>query len=62
MRNKAVQYKVHQFNIRMTKDRDDFEQFLNNLKGEVVSIIPNVTPGPFLVPYVNFLLIVEKLN
>lgn len=55
-----MKYKVHQFKIRMTRDQDNLEQFLNNLKGDIVSIIPNVTPGPFLVPFVNFLLIVEK--
>jgi hypothetical protein len=55
-----MEYKVHRFQIRMTKEQDKLEQFLNNLKGEVVAIIPNITPGPFLVPNVNFLLIVEK--
>jgi hypothetical protein len=46
----------------MTKDQDRLEEFLNNLRGEVVSIIPNVAPVPVLgLPQVNFLLIVEKL-
>jgi len=47
----------------MTEDRGDLERFLNGLEGEVVSIIPNVNsdrPGMF--SYVDFLLIVEKLN
>jgi len=57
-----MNFKVHRFNIRMTKDQDKLEQFLNSLKGEIVTIIPNVTPGPFLVPYVNFLMIVEKVS
>jgi hypothetical protein len=43
----------------MTRDQQRLEQFLNNLEGEVVSIIPNVTPVP--ATYVDFLLIVEKL-
>ena len=57
-----MKYKVHRFNIRMTADQDKLEQFLNGLKGEVITIIPNVSPGPFLVPTVDFLLIVEKLS
>ena len=52
-------YRVHRFNIRMTQDQHKLEQFLNDLEGEVVAIIPNVTPVP--ATFVDFLLIVEKL-
>jgi hypothetical protein len=45
----------------MEKDQDKSEQYLNNLKGEVVSIIPNVT-RTLASTVVDFLLIVEKLN
>ena len=55
-----MKYRIRRFNIKMTKDQDKLEQFLNNLEGEVVSIIPNVTPGPLFIPMVNFLLITEK--
>ena len=56
-----MKYRVHHFKINMSKDKDKLESFLNNLKGEVVSIIPNVEPL-FLSIHsrVNFLLIVEK--
>ena len=57
-----MKYKVHQYPIRMRRDKDKLEQFLNSLKGEVISIVPNVTFGPFFVPVVDFLLITEKLN
>ena len=53
-------YKVHRFNIRMTRDQENLERFLNTLKGEVVAIIPNVTPVP--ATFVDFLLIVEKTD
>jgi len=53
-----MNYKVHRFDIKMTRDQGRLEQFLNGLDGEVVAIIPNVTPLP--VTYVDFLLIVEK--
>lgn len=57
-----MKYKVHQFPIRMTKDRDQLENFLNSLSGEVVAIIPNVAPVPFTWhAKVDFLLILEKL-
>jgi len=56
-----MKYRVHRFDLRMTADQSKLEQFLNNLKGEVIAIIPNVTPGVFMVPNVNFLLIVEKV-
>ena len=53
-------YRVHRFNIRMTADQTKLEQFLNSLEGEVVAIIPNVTPFP--ATFVDFLLIVEKVG
>lgn len=53
-------YRVHRFDIRMTKDQGRLEQFLNGLEGEVAAIIPNVTPVP--ATDVNVLLIVEKVS
>jgi hypothetical protein len=50
-----MKYKVHRFNLSMTRDEDKLESFLNNLEGEVVSMIPNITPFPFV--HVDFLLI-----
>jgi hypothetical protein len=57
---KEMKYRVHRFDIRMTRDQSKLEQFLNSLEGEIVAIIPNVTPVP--ATYVNFLLIVEKVG
>jgi len=58
-----MKYKVHQFDIKMTRDQAKLEQFLNSLEGEVVSIIPNVAPVPFTWhAQVDFLIIVEKLK
>lgn len=58
-----MRYRVHRFNIDMTKDQNKLEQFLNDLEGEVIAIIPSVdpkfTPGG-MGAKVNFLLIVEK--
>jgi hypothetical protein len=54
-----MKYRVHRFDMRMTHDGDRLARFLNELDGEVVSIIPNVLAFP--ATYVNFVLIVEKL-
>ena len=58
-----MKYRVHRFDLDLTKDQTNLEQFLNNLAGEVVSIIPSVdpkfTPGG-MGAKVNFLLIIEK--
>jgi len=57
-------YRVHRLEIRLNKEQDKLEQFLNNLKGEVVSIVANVRPtfqGMGATAKVDFLLIIEKL-
>ena len=61
-----MKYKVHRLEINMENDQFKLEQFLNNLNGEVVSIIPNVARTTLLQIYggslkIDFLLIVEKL-
>jgi len=55
-----VKYRVHQFRLSMTRDRQCLEDFLNRLDGEVVAIIPNVTPFP--ATFVDFVLVVEKTS
>jgi hypothetical protein len=50
----------------MSEDQQRLEQFLNNLKGEVVSVIPNVARTTLLQIYggsrkIDFLLVVEKV-
>jgi hypothetical protein len=55
-------YRVHRFDLKMTSDHSKLEQFLNNLEGEIVAIIPNVTIQVMWIPQVDFLLIVEKVT
>jgi len=60
-----MKYKVHRLDINMYKDQHMLERFLNSLKGEIVSIIPNEAKTSLAQIYgitrkVNFLLIVEK--
>ena len=40
-----AKYRIHRFDVTMRTDQDRFEQFLNSLEGEVVSVIPNVSPS-----------------
>ena len=57
-----MKYKVHRFDLKMTTDQYALEKFLNQLEGEVVAIIPNVTLSVFWAHKVDFLLIVEKIG
>jgi len=61
-----MKYKVHKLEINMENDPLELERFLNNLKGEVISIVPNVARTTLLQIYggsrkIDFLLIVEKV-
>ena len=60
-----TRYRVHRLDIKMTTDQTKLEQFLNSLEGEVVEIIPNVTPSfrpGGMGAAVDFLWIVEKVS
>ena len=60
-----MRYKVHQFELRMSKDREKLEDYLNSLSGEVVAVVNNVKPtfqGMGATAKVDFLFIVERLN
>ena len=62
-----MKYKVHQMEINMQKDRSKLEKFLNNLEGEVVSIIPNIKKTSLFQIYgltrkIDFLFIIEKVK
>jgi len=61
-----MKYRLHKFEINMDKDQSKLEQFLNNLEGEVVSIIPNNKKISLFQIYgitgkIDFLLIVERI-
>lgn len=59
-----MKYKVHRFDLEMNTDKDKLEEYLNNLDGEIVSIVPNIKPtfqGMGATAKVDFLFIIEKL-
>ena len=62
-----MKYRVHRLGIKMENDQNKLEQFLNNLEGGVVSIIPNIKRTSLFQIYgltdkIDFLLIVEKIK
>ena len=60
-----MKYKVHRLDIEMKEGQSKLEQFLNNLEGEVISVVANVKPtfqGMGATAKVDFLFIVEKLK
>lgn len=60
-----MNYKVHKFYVGKGIDDIALEGFLNNLNGDVVSIIPNVIPKFHLMGATagfDYLVIVEKLK
>jgi hypothetical protein len=62
LRGGKMKYRVHRFNLKMTTEQRELEQFLNSLEGEIVAIIPNITLGFFWAHRVDFLLIIEKVS
>ena len=60
-----MNYRVHRLEIEKDIAQEKLERFLNQLEGEVLAIVPYVTPTFQLMgatSKVDFLLIVEKVN
>jgi hypothetical protein len=58
-----MKYRVHRFELNMSRDQDHLERFLDTLEGEIIAIIPNVTFIPVIfASKVDFVLIIEKLG
>ena len=58
-----MKYKVHKLDVKSEMMQDQLEHFINDLKGEVISIIPNVRPSFQLMgatAKIDYLLVVEK--
>ena len=61
-----MKYRVHKLEIDLARDQVKLEQFMNNLSGDVISIIPNIAKTSLFQIYgisrkVDYLLIVEKI-
>lgn len=58
-----MKYRVHRLEVNSENMQEKLEQFLNNLEGEVTSIIPNVRPTFQLMgatAKIDYILVVEK--
>ena len=58
-----ARYKVHRLEVKRKTVDETLEQFLNGLRGEVISVLPHVRPtfqGMGATAKVDFLLIVER--
>ncbi|MEZ4836014.1 MAG: hypothetical protein R2873_29125 [Caldilineaceae bacterium] len=57
-----MKYRVHRFDLRMTKRSVQPGTFLNSLEGEVVAVVPNVTMAAFWMHRVDFVLVIERIG
>lgn len=60
-----MKYRVHQIEVKKDTVTERLERFLNQLEGEVLSVVPFVSPtfqGMGATAKVDFLLIVEKVT
>ena len=60
-----MNYRVHRLEVGKDSVQEKLERFLNQLDGEVLSIVPYVSPtfqGMGATAKVDFLLVVEKVK
>lgn len=60
-----MKYRVHHLEVKKETVQEKLERFLNQLEGEIISIVPYVSPkfqGMGATSKVDFLLIVEKIK
>lgn len=58
-----MKYRIHRIDVKRDTMQYQLEEFINQLKGEVVSVVPNVRPTfQFMgaTTKVDYLLVVEK--
>ena len=59
-----MKYRVHQLEVKAGNAQDKLERFLNQLDGEILSVVPYVSPvfqGMGATSKVIFLLVVERV-
>ena len=60
-----MKYRVHHLEVKKDNAQEKLQRFLNQLDGEILSIVPYVAPtfqGMGATAEVDFLLIVEKIK
>ena len=60
-----MKYRVHHLQVKKDTAQEKLERFLNQLEGQVLAIVPYITPtfqGMGATAKVDFLLIVEQVK
>lgn len=58
-----MKYRTHRLDVNKDNIQEKLEAFINNLEGEIIAVIPNVTQ--YFMMYgakINYLIIVEKIK
>ncbi len=58
-----MKYKVHRIDVKSSNMQEKLESFLNKLDGDVISVIPNISPTFQLMgatAKITYILVVEK--
>jgi hypothetical protein len=60
-----MKYRVHRLDVKTDTMQEKLENFINNLDGDLISIIPNVHPTFQIIgatAKIDYILIVEELK
>ena len=63
----AKKYRVHRLEVKGKDIQNTLEQFLNDLNGEVISILPSIKKGSLSQIYgvterVDYLIVIERIS
>jgi hypothetical protein len=60
-----MKYRVHRIDVKKDNMQEKLENFINNMDGELISVIPDVRPtfqGMGATAKIDFILVIEKLK
>lgn len=60
-----MKYRVHRVDVKTDTMQEKLENYINNLDGDIISVIPNVRPTFQIIgatAKIDYILVVEKLN
>ena len=58
-----MKYRVHRIEVDSKNMQEILEQFINQLSGEVISVVPDIRPAYMIIggtAKIRFLLVIEK--
>ena len=60
-----MKYRVNRIDVKTDNMQEKLENFINNMEGDLISVIPNVTPTFLMIggaARIDYILVVEKLK